>query len=353
MLNLAIGFADAGYPVDLVLAVARGPYLPQVPPSVNLVDLKARDVAFALPALARYLKTVRPVGMVSALSQANVNAVLARWASRADTRIVLSTQNFLSVEARNGRSLKLKAMPYFVRAFFPHADVVAGNSTGVSDDLAELVGMPRARVPVLYNAVVSNSTLSRSHESVDHPWFVAGQPPVILTVGRLHPQKDHTTLLKAFAQVRSRISARLMILGEGELRPELETLAASLNLSDDVSMPGFVENPYAYMARAGVFALSSRWEGLPTVLIEAMACGAPVVSTDCPSGPREILDGGRYGALVPMNDPTALAHAIVQTLETGRNAPPVESWEPYRISVAAQKYVEVLTSQTAPVSGKG
>ena len=150
---------------------------------------------------------------------------------------------------------------------------------------------------------------------MDHPWFAPGSPPVVLGIGRLTTQKDFPTLLKAFAQVRAVRKARLMILGEGRDRQALEVLARELGVASDVDLPGFVLNPFPYMVRASLLVLSSAWEGLPGVLIEAMACGCPVVSTDCPSGPSEILDGGAYGPLVPVGDDGALAKAILSVLE--------------------------------------
>ena len=341
MLNLAIGLAEIGCQVDLVVAVARGSYLKDVPPAVNLVDLKSRDVAVCLPALVRYLKSAKPAGLVSALSQANVSAILAKKLSGVDTRVLAVSHNSLSVESKNGKSLKLKVMPYFVRAFFPSADVLAGVSTGVCTDLAQMLNMPAERVKVLYNPVISEKTLTMSTEPVDHPWLAEGEPPVILTVGRLHPQKNHALLVDAFAKLRAKREARLMILGEGDLRPEIEEQVKRLGLVDDVALPGFVANPFAYMSKAAVFALSSRFEGLPTVLIEALACGARVVSTDCPSGPDEILRGGQYGALVPVDNVDALADALRQTLDSGQ-APPPESWQPYRIVEASRRYLDAL-----------
>jgi glycosyltransferase involved in cell wall biosynthesis len=165
---------------------------------------------------------------------------------------------------------------------------------------------------------------------------------VLIAVGRLQIQKDYPTLLRAFAQVRQKRPVRLLILGEGKERPMLEELIKTLGVEEDVSLPGFVMNPFAYMARASLFVLSSRWEGLPTVLIEAMCCGTPVVSTDCPSGPREILREGQYGQLVPVGEPTALARAIETTLDAKASSPPPESWRPYELDTVVSQYSRLL-----------
>jgi glycosyltransferase involved in cell wall biosynthesis len=179
-------------------------------------------------------------------------------------------------------------------------------------------------------------------EPLEHPWFRPGEPAVILALGRLVPQKDFGMLIRAFAQVRRARAARLLILGEGPERDGLAAAIAENGLQDDVQLPGWTVNPYPYMARSRLFVLSSRWEGLPTVLIEALFCGVEVVSTDCPSGPREILDGGRYGALVPVGDVDALAEAMERALSRDAARPGQESWLPFEQDVVAGRYLQTL-----------
>jgi glycosyltransferase involved in cell wall biosynthesis len=182
----------------------------------------------------------------------------------------------------------------------------------------------------------------KAHASLKHPWFERGQPPVILGVGRLSPQKGFATLIRAFSQVRQTRLARLLILGEGRERPMLEALVRELGLEQDVKLPGFTTNPYPYMSQASLFVLSSRWEGLPGVLIEALYCGTPVISTDCPSGPREILKGGLYGQLVPVDDVGALAPAIEMALAGKAPHPPQESWFPFEEEAVVDQYINFL-----------
>jgi glycosyltransferase involved in cell wall biosynthesis len=182
----------------------------------------------------------------------------------------------------------------------------------------------------------------KAQAPLDHPWFQPGQPPVVLAVGSLTVQKDFPTLIRAVAHVQETRPVRLLILGEGQDRPTLEAQVRKLGLEQSISLPGFVANPYAYMARASVFVLSSRWEGLPTVLMEALFCGAPVVATDCPSGPREILRGGQYGRLVPVGEVTALADAIQATLDDKTARPPRESWQPFELESVVNQYIKVL-----------
>jgi glycosyltransferase involved in cell wall biosynthesis len=199
---------------------------------------------------------------------------------------------------------------------------------------------------VIYNPVIDAALYAKADAPVEHPWFQPNQPPVVLAAGRLVALKGYDTLLRAFARVRQETFARLVILGEGPERPNLERLAAELGVAADVDMPGFDPNPFRYMKRAGVFVLSSRCEGLPNVLIQALACGCPVVSTDCPSGPSEILDGGRYGALVPVDDVEAMAGAIVRAL-LGQVAPAPSAWlEQFRVEVVAEQYLRVMLGQT-------
>ena len=342
MLNLACGLADMGHAVDMVLVRAEGPYLAQIPSNVRVVNLKTRKTGASLPALARYLKQEKPHSMLSALNEANVALLWARRVAGTPTRVVISIHNTLSQEFRSGGLMQRKVTPWCITRFGPWADGIVAVSNGVADDFAQVTGLPRKRIEVIYNPVISEELLLKSRQPVNHPWLIPGQPPVILSVGRLNPQKNYGHLLSAFAQVRDRQNARLLILGDGEDRKKLEAQVLALGLRDDVSLPGFTDNPFAYMSHARLFALSSSWEGLPTVLIEALACGCPIVSTDCQSGPAEILAGGKWGRLTPVGDVDAMALALEASLSEPRQTPPPESWEPYQIQVAAAAYAKIL-----------
>ena len=320
MVTLANGIAARGYRVDLVLAKAVGPYLADVSPTVRIIDLNVPRVIKSLWPLVRYLRSERPAVMLSAMDHANVVALLAKRLSMTDTRVVISERSTISVEAALARALTARAVYALVPRLYPWADGIVAVSQDAARDLERFAGLPDGRVQAIYNPFDLDRIQKLAVEPVPHPWLQPGQNrPVIVAIGRLTEQKDFTTLLRAFATMRSRIDARLMILGEGKLRAELTALAQSLTLgTEDFEMPGFVANPFAYLARAALFVLSSRWEGLPGVLIEALACGTPVVSTDCPSGPREILEGGRWGPLVPVGDVEALAQAMAEVLATPR-----------------------------------
>lgn len=342
MLKLAEGIAVRGYAVDLVLALAEGPYLTEVPESVRLVDLQAGRVLTSLPALVRYLRREQPAALLSVL-HANIVALWARRLANVPMQVVVSQRNTLSYEAQHYASdLRMRLTPQLIRRFYPWADGIVAVSKGVADDLAQVAGIPRRCIRVIYNPIVTPELRAKAQAPLEHPWFGPGEPPVILAVGRLTAQKDFPTLIRAFARVRQARPVRLLILGEGEDRPALEALVEQLGVKSDVSLPGFVANPYPYMAQAGLFVLSSQWEGLPGVLIEALYCGAPLVATDCPSGPREILADGRFGQLVPVGDVDALTQAIKVALADGKPRPTRESWRRFELETVVSQYLDVL-----------
>lgn len=341
MLSLACGLAARDdLEVDLVLAKKVGPYLSEIPGSVNVVDLKASRSVSAIPALIQYLRSERPVGMVSTQDYGNIIALCSRRLSRVRTRLVVSEQTTPSRFEYAHASWRRKLMVPLVKRCYPWADVISAVSDGVADDVAQFAGIPRDRIQTIYNPVIRQELNDLSRQELDDPWFQPDSPPVILAVGRLVAAKDYFTLIRAFAKVRQSTDARLMILGEGDERNDLEVLIDALDLHDCVRLPGFVANPYAYMGRAALFVLSSVREGLPTVLIEAMYCGLPVVSTDCPNGPREILCDGKYGRLVPMENVDALATAIVESL--GTEPAPAESCRPYEQDSVVDRYLQAL-----------
>lgn len=346
MLNLAVGLAGHGYAVDLVLAQAEGPYLADVPGSVRLVELNARRLRAlrtlaSLPALVRYLRHEQPDALLSAL-HANIVALWARRLAGTPERAVISEHNTFSRQNQQLPWWYSRLMLQLVRRFYPWANGIVAVSEGVADDLAQVAGIPRNRIQVIYNPIVTPELQDRAKEILDHPWFEPSEPPVVLAIGRLTVQKDFSTLIQAFARVRRSHVARLLILGEGEERPELEALVRRLRLEQDVRMPGFVSNPFSYMDKASLFVLSSRWEGLPTVLVEALYCGVPIIATDCPSGSREILRDGQYGQLVPVGDVASLARAIEAMLDGTTPRSLRESWQPFELETVVNQYKSIL-----------
>lgn len=308
-------YLDAqGYLVDLVCFRAEGPYRDDVPDGVELVDLRTRRALHSLPGLVRYLRSRRPTALLACLDRTIVLAVVAVWVARVGTRVVGQVQSTMSRAARAGGGWQDRMRPALARLFYGRCRSVVAVSEGVARDLVERIGLRRDLVTVIHNPVPLEDVVHRAARPAPDPWFAGEGPPVVLGVGRLTEQKDFATLIRAFARVRRRLEARLVVLGEGEDRCALQEIVADEGVLDDARLPGFVDDPAPYLRRAGVFVLSSAWEGLPLVLLESLAVGTPVVATDCDSGPREILEGGRYGRLVGVGDPDAMAEAILETL---------------------------------------
>jgi len=377
MLHLARALADRGHRVDLLVYKAQGDFVDNVPSAIRVVALETAPVwmgrlyAFraapehliqlampvllprkpqvtlrCLPALVRYLREERPAVLFSAGTYLNLVALWARRLAGVSVRTLISERIHLSSHLRYGakrRKWRWRFILPLLRRTYPEADRIIAISHGVADDLRTLVGLPPELVTTVYNPVVDSELAKKAEVPIDHAWFKPGAPPVILGMGRLSEEKDFETLIRTFARVQTRLPVRLMIFGEGEMRRKLEALARELGVDQDVSLPGFTSNPFAYMARAAVFVLSSTSEGLGNVLIEALACGCPVVSTNCPGGPAEILEDGRYGRLVPVGDPVAMAQAIISTLD----APPDRGLLQKRASLfsvdrVVEQYLDVL-----------
>jgi glycosyltransferase involved in cell wall biosynthesis len=329
VVNLAKGLLARGTHVTLMVARANPEFYRQLPPQVlvdhlhpprgiwwltwplGLVSPRLRLSVATFGPLLRYLRRQKPTAILSFQSHffTAVALVLLRQRPRFVIREGLSLSADMASKGAAGRVIVLVKRWTYRRAYR-----VVANSYGSVADLQRTLGLGPERVAVVYNPTNEGRIIDESRAPLDHSWFSQGEPPVVLGVGRLTAQKDFATLIRAFAIVRQQIPARLVILGEGPERAMLEQLVLDLGLAQDVDMPGFMESPYPFMARASVFVLSSLYEGLPNVLIEALAIGTPSVSTDCPSGPQEILEGGKYGPLVTMGDHEAVAQAVAELL---------------------------------------
>ena len=389
--NLAGALARLGYRVDLLFFHSPGQNPERVSTHVNVVDLRAECgwwhlccflaanptslalliwhvlvtprllvrpypgasrmwIMLRLLMLVRYVRQSQPAVIYANGDRANLLALWARRLAGGGTHVVVRHSNImgehLRINAERTNAWRARFALWLMSRAFLRADAMVSVSDGVGDEMSRTARIPRKRVTTIYNPVVSRELGGLAQAPLDDPWFRPGAPTVILGIGRLVDQKDFPTLLRAFARVRQQWTARLVILGEGEQRSDLEALAAELGVAKDVALPGFVSNPFAWMSRASVFALSSKWEGLGNVVIEALACGCPVVSTDCPSGPAEILDGGKYGRLVPVGDDAALAAALIATLN---NPPPRERliargrW--FTVERAAERYVQFIPGE--------
>ncbi|NJO98213.1 MAG: glycosyltransferase [Pleurocapsa sp. CRU_1_2] len=313
VLNLLEGMTEKDLKLDLVLASAEGTYMDRVPSTVNIIDLQAGRIINSILPLIRYLRTHKPRVLISHLNHANVIALIAGYLSRTNTPIIVVAHNTLSVARVT--QLRGNVVKPMMKLLYPSANAVATVSLAAARDMEIELGLPKHSIHTIYNPIVDYRLFAQALEITEEEWLQPNSPPVYLSIGRLTEQKDFANLLKSFALVKQHIDARLIILGEGELRQNLTALIRDLGISDSVSLPGFVNNPYPYLKAASAFVLSSRWEGLPTVLVEAMACGCPVIATDCPSGPSEILEQGKYGTLVPMGDSQALSEAMIKILD--------------------------------------
>lgn len=341
--NLLPEFGHFDLRFDLLSIRGHGPFVETLPANVRRVQLAAGHKGTSLAPLAAYLLRHRPAALLTANHGLNRAAILARLATRVPTRLTIRLGMALTDPGAAGNTSKPPAVIRSMARWYPRADAAITPSSGVAADLERLAGVARERLHVIPNPIVNARLHALARAPVDHPWFSDADCPVVLGVGELSERKDFATLLRAFARLRRTRPGRLVILGEGRSRAALEALAGELEISKDLWMPGYDANPYRYMARASLFVLASRWEGSPAVIVEALANGLPVVSTDCPSGPAETLQGGRCGVLVPVGDDIAMAQAMATTLD----APPPparqrEAARPFEARRAARAYLEAM-----------
>lgn len=315
LVNLAGGLVARGVDVDFLTRSRAVPYLDRLDARVRLIETGRSGLWSVQPAMCRYLREARPDFVLCGKDRAAQAALLARRISGVPFALVMRPGTTVSERvARRGFIKRWRAFR-LIRRTYGSAAAVVGNSEGVVRDIATIAGLPDARMHLIRNPVVTPDLAAQAAQPVGDQWFAPGEPPVIVGVGGLRTQKGFDTLLRAFAQVHAGRPCRLLILGEGRLREELERLARELGVAADFALPGFDPNPYRFVARAGLFVLASRWEGSPNALTEALGLGAPVVATDCPSGPREILAGGTVAPLVPVDDVAALAAAMGAVLD--------------------------------------
>lgn len=340
MIMLANNFSGRGYRVDLVLAEAKGAFLSEVAEGIRIVDLGKGRVLTSLVPLVRYLRRERPEAMLSAMCHANIVAIIARKLAGVKMRLAVSEH---SAPSRGlAGTGKVAVLRWLVRKLYPSCDAVICVSKDMQKEMEQLLPAPAGTLCTIYNPL----DLQKIHRLMETPiaWQQLSRTdsPLILAVGRLTAAKDYPTLLAAFARIRTRRSAKLVIIGDGEEEAALKALVEQLGIRADVAFLGFQANPFAWMKACDVYVLSSQWEGLPGALLEALACGAPVVSTDCKTGPREILEDGRWGRLVPVGEPDALAQAIEAVLDDSMPSSSASRAADFDIDRSSSLYLSVL-----------
>lgn len=310
-LTLANGLAKRGFDVNLIVVDARGPYLTEVSPSVNLIDFHCKRVGNAFFKLARHLKTDKPDILISALEHTNILALLVGKFLLFKQKIIISERVFKHKSVYRS-SLHYLLFRILSRLTYHTADHIIAVSEDLRDIIIKELKITSQRVSVLYNPIPE---FIKTNTTEDEKSLIDGKP-YILAAGRLTQQKDFLGLVRAFSKISNVIDHRLVIIGEGEERKNIEAEIKLKHLDGRVILPGFIKNPCSMMSKADLFVLSSLYEGMPNVLIQAMSLGIPVVATNCPTGPREILDDGKWGELVAVGDPDALAAAILKVLNS-------------------------------------
>jgi glycosyltransferase involved in cell wall biosynthesis len=341
--HLVPALASRGYTIDVLKVRRHGPNLTELPPGVRIIDLGTAHTYSSLMPVVRYLRRERPRSLYCDKDRINHTALLARTLARVPTFLAVGTGTTLSIDcAQRGVFHRLKTR-FSTGKLYPFADNVIVTAEGVADDMALYTGLDRNKIQVVPCPVVPARIFHNGFDTPDHPWFHDDGPPIIMGLGELCARKDFVTLLRGFAQLQEKQPCRLMIIGRGDDRDRLLAAAHELGVADLLALPGFVDSPYAWLAQAHVFAFTSVLEGLGFALIEALACGIPSVATNCPSGPAEILQNGKYGPLVPVGDHLALAAALESALL--RPLPREflqEAARPYEIENATTAYIQAL-----------
>lgn len=356
ILNVTKGLVLMGYHVDWVVSRNNDSFKSKLPQNTRIIELKKSRLAsdFSLISIlefAKYLRSEKPQSVISFLHYNNEIAILAKYLSLQPVKILVTDHSVLSENVKiSNRKIK-KLIPVIARLIYPFADEIIAVSKKVKNDLSNTLKINPDRINVIYNPIIEPNLAQKSKDKIEHPWFQKSDKPIVLAVGRLAYEKDFTTLIHAFAQVNKKIPSHLVILGDGSERNALFELANKLGITEDILFQGFVDNPYAYMSKADVLVLSSRWEGLSNVLIEALALNLPIVSTDC-GGPREVLENGKYGSLVPIGDSAQMGQEIEKVLTQDKKPIPANWLSQFEISEAAANYLALINQKAKQVPAK-
>lgn len=334
---------DPQIKIDLLLIRDSSDFLKLLSPRVNQIKLGCKHSATSVFSIKRYLLDNQPDAILVAKERAGKAVLLARVLARSKAPVALRLGTNLAT-AMQGKSWIARFIRFrSIRFFYQYFTSIIAVSEGVARDTQVISGVPENKIHVIRNPVITDKLFTLSQVPPTHPWLVDKQCPVIIGIGRLTRQKGFDTLVRAFAQINNKILSRLIILGDGNLRQELIELAKELSISDRVDFPGFTENPYSYLKMADLFILSSRWEGSPNALTEAMALGTQIVSTNCPSGPFELLHGGDIAPLVEVDDVDALATAAIKILQNPLESERIkQAVARYRPEIAGREYLHLL-----------
>jgi glycosyltransferase involved in cell wall biosynthesis len=341
--HLARHWHAQGMKVSFALMIRRGDLLDLLPEGIGIFDLGVERIRQVTLPLAHHIRKTRPDIVIAAMWPLTSIAVLSWWLAGKPGRLYLSDHTQLSISCIHEFNTHAWFLGAVMRYTYPAASGVIAVSEGVKRDMCKLAGFSDAQVRVIYNPTALGVSTNREPVAIRHQLWGTGFDHHVLSTGTLKTQKDHATLINAFALLPASLNAKLTILGEGSLRSELESLVLQLGLQGRVAMPGFVVDPYPWFRSADLFVLSSRWEGFGNVIVEALECGVPVVSTDCPSGPAEILADGRYGKLVPVQDPVVLASAMAQgLLETHDRAALMRRAQDFSVRKISDEYLAYI-----------
>ncbi len=343
MKNLIPALANRGYKVELLKVRKHGPELNNTFKNIKIINLKTSHVYSSFFPLVKYLIKTPPHIMFTDKDRVNRCAILAKLITRAKTKLIVRSGITISVDLSSRGFLDSWIQRTSMSRLYKYADKIIVPSKNVAEDMSDYTGLSINHIKVVPPPVIEESIFTRIFPPPEHPWFKPDSPPVILGAGELCMRKDFFTLLKAFKIVKQHIDSRLVILGKGRQHDALVKFSHDLGIEKYVDFPGFKKDPYPYMAHAKVFVLTSLWEGLGFVLIESLAVGTPVVSTNCPSGPSEILENGKYGHLVPIKDHERLAEAILDTIKNPKEPEFLQqAARPYTIKASTDAHLKVF-----------
>lgn len=345
-IRLANSFVESGYDVDLVIGNVTGEYLNRIDKKINVISINKKTLISMLLPLVRYIKQKKPSVIITGGEGANILLCTTKLFVQ-KTKIIISIRTNLTNEYKESNSMKKKLLfPFLSRRLYKKANRVVAVSEGVANDASEFLKIPRDKLKVIYNPILDNSLIKQKNEKVTHKWLVYRENKVVISVGRLVKAKDYLTLIQSFKVVKEKLSnVKLLILGEGPEREKIQAEINKYNLNSDVEIVGFVQNPYSYMSNADLFVLSSKWEGFGNVIVEALATGIPVVSTNCPSGPSEILNDGEFGSLVPVGNVEIMSKEIISSL-SNNNEKKIYNREnrakDFSVEVSKDKYINLI-----------